>query len=173
MTHIEPIYRQKVAEIYNRIALMGLPERDPRLNDIPLDQIFIKFFIKLTIARLESKASVLAGLESKALTRLESKTEALEKDEYFLRQQWERSPEPIALATALQKYQRLLITGAPGSGKTTLLRWLAVIFANQQQAEPDRLGADFTEAFVPILIELRRFYPRFKELSSIYFFYSI
>ena len=163
MTHIEQIYRQQVVKIYNRIPLTGLPERDPRLNDIPLDKIFIKL-------TLESKVSALALEDSKASAlALKSKASALE-DEDFLRHQWEReqlaerSPEPIALASALQKYPRLLITGAPGSGKTTLLRWLAVIFANQQQAEPDRLGAYFTEAAIPIVIELRRFYPRFKEL---------
>ena len=172
MTHIEQIYRQQVVKIYNRIPLTGLPERDPRLNDIPLDKIFIKLTLesKVSALALESKVSALALEDSKASAlALKSKASALE-DEDFLRHQWEReqlaerSPEPIALASALQKYPRLLITGAPGSGKTTLLRWLAVIFANQQQAEPDRLGAYFTEAAIPIVIELRRFYPRFKEL---------
>jgi len=31
------IYRQKVIETYNRLVLTGLPERDPRLHEIKLD----------------------------------------------------------------------------------------------------------------------------------------
>jgi HEAT repeat protein/energy-coupling factor transporter ATP-binding protein EcfA2 len=192
MTDIEQIYRQHVVKIYNRIPLTGLPERAQGLSYIPVDKIFIKLAMAVQsvfkptsrFEPLESKTDALtlkdakADMESKASALeeeyekrrdVESKASALE-EEYEKRRQWEReqlverSPKPIALASALQKYPRLLITGAPGSGKTTLLRWLAVIFATQQQAEPDRLGAYFSEAAIPIVIELRRFYPRFKEL---------
>ncbi|EDN67752.1 signal transduction protein with Nacht domain [Beggiatoa sp. PS] len=172
MTEIEQLYRQKVVDIYNRIALTGLPERDPRLNDIPLDKIFIKLTIAVESAfqpsipfdllefKLESKALALgASLESKAL--------ALDERRQWEREQKERPPEPIALATALQKHQRLFITGVPGSGKTTLLRWLAVIFANQQQAESARLGPAFTEDIVPIVLELRRFSKLFQENQAV------
>jgi len=166
MTDIEQLYRQKVVDIYNRIALTGLPERDPRLNDIPLDKIFIKLTIAVESAFQPSIPFDL--LESKA--SLESKALAL--DERLLRRQWERErkerpPEPIALATALQKHQRLFITGVPGSGKTTLLRWLAVIFANQQQADPARLGPTFTEDIIPIVLELRRFSKLFQENQAV------
>jgi predicted NACHT family NTPase len=170
MTEIEQLYRQKVVDIYNRIALTGLPERDPRLNDIPLDKIFIKLTMAIEAAfqpsipfeLLESKASAL---------EISSKSKDSDLDERLLRRQWEREqkerpPEPIALATALQKHSRLFISGVPGSGKTTLLRWLAVIFANQQQADAERLGPAFTEDVIPIVLELRRFSKRFQRLGE-------
>jgi predicted NACHT family NTPase len=78
------------------------------------------------------------------------------------------APEPLKLSVgeALHRYRRLTIIGDPGSGKTTLLRWLAVTFAAERQAHPDRLGATFSEPLLPILLELRRFAERLRALAE-------
>jgi hypothetical protein len=59
----------------------------------------------------------------------------------------------LPVREALRRYRRLIIVGDPGSGKTTLLRWLAVTFAAGRQGDPDRLGPNFTEPCLPILLE--------------------
>lgn len=77
-------------------------------------------------------------------------------------------PEPLKLSIgeALHRYRQLVIIDAPGSGKTTLLRWLAVTFAANRQAEPDRLGPGFSEPHLPIVLDLRRFADRLRQLTE-------
>jgi len=147
-------YHQKVIETYNKLVLTGLPERDPRLHEIRLDNIFVK----LTIAVEESFKTV------RYLKPPEFDKADLEAAKYFRQREEKVEPKPMTIAAALQKYRYLLITGAPGSGKTTLLRWLAVTFADRRQA--DNLGEAFSEEAVPILLELRRFSKRFHRLSE-------
>jgi hypothetical protein len=43
----ETSYRRQVEQVYNRLALTGLPERDPRLNELPLDRIFVSLSVEL------------------------------------------------------------------------------------------------------------------------------
>jgi HEAT repeat protein/energy-coupling factor transporter ATP-binding protein EcfA2 len=147
-------YRQKVIETYNKLVLTGLPERDPRLHEIRLDNIFVK----LTIAVEDSFKTV------RYLKPPEFDKADLEEAKYFRQREEKVQSKPMTIAAALQKYRYLLITGAPGSGKTTLLRWLAVTFADRRQAE--NLGEAFSEEAVPILLELRRFSKRFHRLSE-------
>ncbi|RKZ82394.1 MAG: hypothetical protein DRR16_19800 [Candidatus Parabeggiatoa sp. nov. 3] len=162
MNDPEQLYRKKVAETYNKLVLTGLPERDPRLNNIALEHIFVK----LTIA-VESATAFQSVLD---FATIRAEVEADEDSERLQRRRFEREqiapPKPIDIATALQQYRRLIMTGAPGSGKTTLLRWLAVTFARRQQADESRLGAAFTENTLPILLELRRFAQRFQRLAE-------
>lgn len=40
-------YREQVGRVFNRISLTGLPERDPRLNELPLDQVFVTLAIEV------------------------------------------------------------------------------------------------------------------------------
>jgi energy-coupling factor transporter ATP-binding protein EcfA2 len=147
-------YRQKVIETYNKLVLTGLPERDPRLHEIRLDNIFVK----LTIA-VEEPFKTVRYLKPPEFDKAD-----LEEAKYFRQQEEKVKAKPMTIAAALQKYRYLLITGAPGSGKTTLLRWLAVTFADRRQAE--NLGETFSEEVVPILLELRRFSKRFHRLSE-------
>src|SRR5438105_2247588 len=42
----EQRYRLQMDRVYNRMSLTGLPERDPRLNELPLDQIFITLAVE-------------------------------------------------------------------------------------------------------------------------------
>lgn len=72
----------------------------------------------------------------------------------------------LPVREALRRYRRLIIVGDPGSGKTTLLRWLAVTFAAGRQGDPDRLGPNFTEPCLPILLELGRFTERLRVLAE-------
>jgi len=145
MNDIEPLYREKVAETYNKLVLTGLPERDPRLNSIALEHIFVK----LTIA-VESATAFQSVLDFAAIR---AEVEADEDSERLQRRRFEREqlppPEPISIATALHQYRRLIMTGAPGSGKTTLLRWLAVTFARRQQADDSRLGRPLLKRLCP------------------------
>jgi hypothetical protein len=40
------------------------------------------------------------------------------------------------------------------------------MFATKQQADPDRLGPNFSEPLLPILLELRRFSERLRSLAE-------
>src|SRR5271166_139326 len=42
-------YREQVLRVYNSLSLTGLPERDPRLNQLPLDEIFVPLSIDVNI----------------------------------------------------------------------------------------------------------------------------
>src|SRR5271165_272641 len=172
-------YCSQVARIYNNLSLTGLPERDPRLNQLPLDHIFVKLSIEIEIAQpsSEEQALRLAALqrfsplsqpepgrgvaESLRTTGLDSL-----KGADFLRQRSAPVLQQLSIGEALKQHRRLVIVGAPGSGKTTLLRWLAVTFAAQRQAEPDRLGPSFATPYLPVVVELRRFADRFAKLTE-------
>jgi predicted NACHT family NTPase len=155
----EQRYRLQLGRVYNRMSLTGLPERDPRLNELPLDQIFITLAVEASQPpSLPDDREVAEGGADKlpkdhrgdAVTRLRPPLE----------------PQKLSVGEALHRFRRLVIVGAPGSGKTTLLRWLAVTFAANRQAEPDRLGSAFTEVYLPILLDLRRFADRFHKLCE-------
>src|ERR1700730_17972901 len=150
----EQRYRLQLGRVYNRMSLTGLPERDPHLNELPLDEIFITLAVEASQPpslpddreMAEGAADKLPkGHRGDAGTRLRPPPE----------------PQKLSVGEALHRFRRLVIVGAPGSGKTTLLRWLAVTFAANRQAEPDRLGSAFTEVHLPILLDLRRFADRF------------
>jgi hypothetical protein len=157
----ETRYRERVTQVYNRLSLTGLPERDPRLNELPLADIFVK--LSLDVARPEPDPIALAAAGPEGDWAADEARKRLR-----LRQRQLQPPAPVALSVpeALRRHPRLVLVGAPGSGKTMLLRWLAVTFAQDRQGEPDRLGAALAEPRLPVLLELRRFVDRFGELSE-------
>lgn len=72
----------------------------------------------------------------------------------------------LTIATALQRYKRLVIIGDPGSGKTTLLSYLALTYARTLRdganSVQERLQLDERE-HLPILLPLRDFGRHLKE----------
>ena len=151
----DQIYRNKISETYNKLVLTGLPERDPRLHEIKLENIFVKLNIAI-------EENFRPGFE-RVLEHSDNPDER-EKTRYFEQRFEKQTVKTISTAEALQKYRYLIITGSPGSGKTTLLRWLAVTFADKRQTE--NLGKAFTEEVIPVLLELRRFSKRFQTLTE-------
>lgn len=162
----EARYRAQIVTHYNRLTLTGLPERDPNLHEITLDNIFVKLNVQLPqpareyFWKLEDALTPIG--EQSANERFASLAQDQRRAARRMREHpivQERPPEPITLsvAQALQRYQRMVILGGPGSGKTTLTRWLAVVFARSEQAQADKLGADFGQDRLPVLLELRRF----------------
>jgi len=158
----EQRYRQQVERVYNRISLTGLPERDPRLNELPQDRIFITLAIDVTQAPSVSGGREFA--QGAALVAVDKQRAEAELNEPGSRI---RLPPKLSVGEALHRFRRLVIVGAPGSGKTTLLRWLAVTFATNRQGQPDRLGSGFEEACLPVVLDLRRFADRFRKLSEL------
>jgi hypothetical protein len=159
----EQRYRLQLERVYNRMSLTGLPERDPRLNELPLDQIFI------TLAVEASQAPSLPDDREMAEDAGLKAADKLSKDHRGdTGTRLRPSPEiqKLSVGEALHRFRRLVVVGAPGSGKTTLLRWLAVTFAANQQAQPDRLGSAFTETYLPVLLDLHRFADRFRKLTE-------
>ncbi|HME20639.1 MAG TPA: hypothetical protein VKI44_04635 [Acetobacteraceae bacterium] len=166
-------YREQVLRVYNSLSLTGLPERDPRLNQLPLDEIFVPLSIDVNIPPatpdirdqeqrlkvLETFAHMYQPIEGSGVMEYLGTTglDAL-KGEAAMRGSQRRAPVPqrLSVGDAVGRYRRLVVVGAPGSGKTTLLRWLAVTFAAERQAEPDRLGPPFATPYLPIILELRR-----------------
>ncbi len=75
----------------------------------------------------------------------------------------------LTIATALQRYKRLVIIGDPGSGKTTLLSYLALTYARMLRdganSVQERLQLDERE-HLPILLPLRDFGRHLKENHS-------
>src|SRR4051812_11480043 len=63
----ETRYRVQVTRVFNRISLTGLPEREPRLNELPLDKVFVTLSIAVqqptttTEAPLSERLDLLAG----------------------------------------------------------------------------------------------------------------
>ena len=149
VTDYEGCYRRQVALNYNRISLTGLPEHDSQLNELPVDEIFIT--LALDASQVHSRFYDRDALDQKRLEEIETRI---------------RRRLPLSVSDALYLFRRLIVFGAPGSGKTTLLQWLAVTFAENRQARPDRLGWGFEEPRLPILLELRRFAHEFAEKSK-------
>jgi HEAT repeat protein len=159
----EQRYRQQLERWYNRLSLTGLPERDPHLNELPLDQIFV------TLAVEAPQTHALPDDREAAEGPVLKAAEKLLKDQRSEAGRFLRTPleqQKLSVGEALHRFRRLVVIGAPGSGKTTLLRWLAVTFAANRQAQPDRLGTAFTEPYLPIVLDLRRFADRFREISE-------
>ena len=150
----EHTYLTTVSKIYNRLSLQGLPEHETGLHEVSLEQIFIK----LTLQVEQTKRFSHDELEQFASEDVKYKRSRLAS------QQVEK--QPLSIADALHQHRRLIVLGAPGSGKTTLLRWLAVTFANRQQAQADRLGERFVQNRLPVMLELRRFVHRLEELAK-------
>jgi HEAT repeat protein len=169
---MEQCYRDHLTRVYNRLSLTALPERDPGVKDLPLDKVFVKLNVvvpapppsAVSFRRFSEERG--EGGEFSTQRHLPRHAEGKEgvEEEWRWRQYREEikapPPVPISIATALRQHRHLVILGTPGSGKTTLLRWLAITFAQQQQAQPDRLGVEFSQERVPILLELRRFVSR-------------
>jgi len=158
ITNYEGRYCQQVALNYNRISLPGLlvedqPERDPRLDELPVDEIFI------TLALDASRAP------SRSYNRGAPEEKPIDLRSVEIKARIDRRL-PLSVGDALDFFKRLIVFGAPGSGKTTLLRWLAVTFAENRQARPDRLGSGFEDLRLPVLLELRRFAHEFGERSK-------
>ena len=176
-TGVERRYREQIVKHYSRLSLTGLPERDPGLHDVPLERIFVnlatevarpgafnpaleqeRVALKQELAELEKQGR---RADRRRMDELRLRIERLEAEA--------RRPQTISLsvADALRQYRRVAVVGGPGSGKTTLTRWLALTFAQNVQAAPDRLGPSFAEPRLPILIELRRFTTRLSDQSSL------
>lgn len=156
MSPQEDAYLTTVSKIYNRLSLQGLPEHEAGLHEVSLEQIFIKLTLPVEQTRRFSRDELERFAaedvrDKRSLARLAS-------------QQVEK--QPLSIADALHQHRRLIVLGAPGSGKTTLLRWLAVMFANRQQAQADRLGERFIQNRLPVMLELRRFAHRLGELAK-------
>jgi len=147
MSTAEQNYLTKVSERYNQLSLQGLPEHDTSLSKASLEEIFVKLTLQIEQAqRLNREKLSEEGSSARVASQREVKVESL------------------SVADALYRHRRLVILGVPGGGKTTLVRWLAVTFANRKQA--DRLGERFTQNRLPVVLELRRFVERLKELSK-------
>ena len=179
---VEALYRQLVVERYGSLEFQGL-ERDTFLQDIPLEEVFVK--LNLTVERVvrrpverpaeetpqeapqverpTEKAPQKAPRKRFRLFRHRGEAERRREAERERRVKGEeegtveRVQEPIPLGKALAEHPSLLISGEPGAGKTTLLRWLAVTFARNVQGQLDRLGAEFAQPRLPIVVELGRF----------------
>ncbi|MEI8394060.1 MAG: HEAT repeat domain-containing protein [Rhodospirillaceae bacterium] len=158
----ETHYRAAVGRVFNRLILTGLPERDARLGELPLDKIFVRLSVDVPapgewtpISEIRLGDSLHLGVKEflKARQRMAIRSEP--------------TTVPLSVAEALSQHRRLVMVGAPGSGKTTLLRWLATTFAAERQNEPDRLGPGFGDGtpWLPVMLELRRFADRFATLS--------
>ena len=161
-------YREQVRQVFNRISLTGLPERDPGLSELPLDRVFISLSVEVRPAVASLRYDLADGDRQDGLPALAvgQPKGSTRGDRPSLRPP--PAPEPVKLSVgqALNQYRRLIIVGDPGSGKTTLLRWLAVTFAADRQADPDRLGPAFSEPCLPVILELRRFAERLRNLAE-------
>lgn len=176
-SEVEARYREQVVRHYDSLPLSGLPERDPGLHSVPLEKVFVKLNTEIAQsgaldptaqrerARLEQELAELEAQGGKAdrrqVAELQARIQDIEREA--------RRPQIItqSVAEALLEYRRLVVVGGPGSGKTTLTRWLALTFAQGVQGEADRLGSQFGQPRLPILLELRRFSARFAGRSEV------
>ncbi len=153
---VETRYRNQIVKHYNKLALTGLPEREPGLHEIALEQIFIKLNIELP----QLAGPDLLGRDVKDLLFMDLSELMVDMPRRRI------EPVTLSVAEALRRHPHLTIIGGPGSGKTTLTRWLAVIFARREQAKPENLGAAPADDRLPVVLELRRFAERFVSLSQ-------
>jgi len=151
---VESRYRRQIVKHYNKLALTGLPERDPGLHELTLEHIFVK--LNVTIQQS-------VGFEREVEHfRLEEELRQWQSDSHIaadrrlaleLRRLEREASRPkivsLSLAEALYQHKRLVILGGSGSGKTTLTRWLATIFADRRQGQPETLGDNFTIPRLP------------------------
>ncbi|GEM_PF-2526234 len=161
----EKDYLNKVSEIYNRLSMKGLPESDAALNEISLENIFVRLTIQIRQDTFSARQAYEDEREAENLSGDDAEKFRMQRE---IRRMEREKPrvESLSIAEALSRHPRLLIVGDPGSGKTTLTRWLAVIFAKKQQAQEHLLGSRFAENRAPIVLELRRFVVRLSELAK-------
>jgi len=61
----------------------------------------------------------------------------------------------LTIASALQRYRRLVVIGDPGCGKTTLLSYLALTYARQNAETIIKRLALAEDDYLPIILPLR------------------
>jgi len=146
-------YRACVVKEYNKILMTGLPERYPSLNDISLEEVFIRLQIAVETSRRDR------------FERFDRESNEFERERW--REESSKEILTLSLPEVLTRHRCMIMRGAPGSGKTTLLRWLAVTFANQKQGATDRLGELLKLDRFPVLLELRRFGVYLQKLAEL------
>ena len=57
----ETRYCEQVGRVFNRISLTGLPERDPRLHELPLDRVFVPLSVEVQRELLSLEYDVIAN----------------------------------------------------------------------------------------------------------------
>ncbi len=146
----EETYRQRVVDAYKWLNFSGFDSPDLSLTNVALEDVFVR--LTLTVEKVIRET-----------VRTEKSGHAKHHES------WQRDrvitvQEPIELGQALGNH--LLIVGEPGAGKSTLLRWLAVIFAQGRQQEPNRLGSSADADRLPVLVELGRLPDRYLKPES-------
>ncbi|MEM7532948.1 MAG: HEAT repeat domain-containing protein [Chloroflexota bacterium] len=190
LAQIEDRYCQQIVKHYNHLTLTGLPERETGLNTVPLDKVFVKLNtavaqsgrldnaaqrelmrLEQALSQLEAQGNVWGNVQGNVQGNAQGDNMRQRQELQARMAQLEAEARPktvtLSVAEALQQYPHLVVIGGPGTGKTTLTRWLAVIFAQKQQATAAALGPHFAQNRLPILLELRRFAPRFEEAMKI------
>jgi HEAT repeat protein len=150
---------------YNKLALTGLPERDPGLHEVELEHIFVKLNIQLPHV-MEPDEHLVGQITEELHNADELGLTQKELVQRLHRSKQQRQPITLSLAEVLSQHSQLAIIGGPGSGKTTLTRWIAVIFARREQAKPQNLGIALEADRLPIVLELRRFAEHFVMLNQ-------
>ncbi len=161
-------YRQQLIKIYQGLKLIGFPERERGLSEIPLERIFVRLKTKIEHRHRDDHEQSRRDLKALLLSHDETEQVQREVMQAFEEEVVAMQPkvETLTIAETLDRYRRVVIIGAPGSGKTTLMRWLALTFARNRQAQSDRLGDQFDTPRLPILLELRRFADAFRRHSD-------
>jgi hypothetical protein len=155
----EERYQDQVQRVFNCISLTGLPERDPGLSELPLDRVFISLSVEVRRVVTALRFPLVEGdrPDGASAPAAGEREGLMQGDRPSLGLLPPVEPLKLSVSQALSQYRRLIIVGDPGSGKTTLLRRLAVIFAAERQADPDRLGPASSEPRLPVIFELLRF----------------
>jgi len=154
-------YRTQILSERHFINLAGIPL--PRWRSgrrqglrIPLDRVYIQIqAIKEDqfIMQEEAERKTLEMQASSTRGHLWSDDEKLVNvrmlGEYLYHQgelyKASERPKPVDPEEALQKYERLVILGAPGAGKSTLIQFLA------------RMAASESNGHIPIVVSLREY----------------
>ena len=146
MREAEVSYRKQVRDAYNWLNLKGVGYADPSVDTVPLTDIFVH--LGLTRERVVSQADDPTTLIDP--TKTSQRTIPIQ--------------ESVELVQAMNK--NLLLVGEPGAGKSTFLRWLAIVFAEKLQRDPQYLGPGADQDRLPILIELGHLPPPYLDVES-------